>query len=122
MGAGLYCESVTDLPYTSEGYNPYDYRIKEEYDETAVVSFYSSAKTQAALGVIAAGDEAIKWQPHNAKLNVEYHISGDALRRSDHLVERMMRSGVDVLKYEGMVDCEQGHQTPMDVLLIGYTC
>lgn len=62
---------------------------------------------QAQLGVIASAADVPKyWPAHSSRVHMEYVYSGDWDRSTDVLFERLLRSGVAILKYEGMVDCE----------------
>ncbi len=89
------------------GLNPYDYRTHTPYDESATIGFYNNATVQAELGVIAHPAEKPKlWEVHARRVMMEYVYSGDWDRHTDLLFERLLRSGVSILKYEGMVDCE----------------
>lgn len=105
IGAALYCDSISEIPYEDTGRNPYNYLRKDTDDESALDEFYNSADVQVALGVIRKETQPVRWLAHNMKLHSEYTLSGDFNRRTDHLMERILRAGVDVLKYEGMVDC-----------------
>jgi len=67
--------------------------------------FYNNASTQVALGVIPElGSPLVKWYPHSPYVQLEFTTSGDFYARTDYLIERLLRSGIDVLKYEGLVD------------------
>jgi len=101
----MWCDEATNFPYLHPGYNPYDYRTKVPYPEQLQTAFYNNRSVQIELGVINEENmETVKWAPHVETIATEYRISGDFAKRTDYLMERMMRAGVDVLKYEGMVD------------------
>ena len=48
----------------------------------------------------------MKWEPDDAEINMTFQMSADFFRRTDFLLERLLRNGLDVLIYEGMVDCQ----------------
>lgn len=69
--------------------------------------FYNNISTQIALGVVPASTSApVKWNMQSEGIHLEFKMSGDFYSRTDYLLERILRSGVDVLKYEGIVDCK----------------
>ncbi|KAK4687542.1 hypothetical protein P7C73_g2582, partial [Tremellales sp. Uapishka_1] len=102
--AGQYTAGLASFPYDQTGLNPYDYRRSTPYDETGVVAFYNNATVQAELGVIEADAAQKVWDAHSARVHMAYVYSGDWDVATDFLFERLLRSGVSVLKYEGMVD------------------
>nr|XP_031858852.1 uncharacterized protein CI109_005671 [Kwoniella shandongensis]KAA5525924.1 hypothetical protein CI109_005671 [Kwoniella shandongensis] len=103
--AGQYASTVASLPYALTGLNIYDYRTAEPYDETGVIAYYNNATVQAELGVIHKPSDASKlWEAHSARIWHAYVFSGDWDVQTDVYFERLLRSGVSVLKYEGMVD------------------
>lgn len=107
VAAGLYTAQAASFPYGEAALNPYDYRRNAAYDESAVTSFYNNATVQAQLGVITSPMAAPKaWYAHSSRVYVEFIYSGDWDGLTDMLFERLLRSGVSILKYEGMVDCE----------------
>ncbi|ORX36239.1 Alpha/Beta hydrolase protein [Kockovaella imperatae] len=102
--AGLWTDKVSSFPYETTGLNPYDYRRSEPYDETHIIAFYNNASVQAALGVIQPGQPAKVWESHSRRVAAEFILSGDWDERTDYLFARLLKSGVGILKYEGMVD------------------
>ncbi|KAK8864746.1 hypothetical protein IAR55_002002 [Kwoniella newhampshirensis] len=103
--AGQYSSTVASFPYTMTGLNPYDYRISSPYDERGVIAYFNNASVQAVLGVIGkSSDKPLSWEAHSARVWHAYVYSGDWDVQTDVFFERLLRSGVSVLKYEGMVD------------------
>ncbi|KAF7980745.1 hypothetical protein HWV62_36771 [Athelia sp. TMB] len=103
--AGGFCMSVVNFHYSAHGYNPYDWRTKTPYPEDLMNRFYNNASTQVALGVISElGSTLVKWSAQSQYVQLEFMTNGDFFARTDYLVERVLRSGIDVLKYEGLVD------------------
>ena len=100
--AGRYAEGVAAMPYMRTGLNPYDYRRPTPYDESGVVAFYNNASVQTRLGVVTP----VLWEAHSVQLFYAFVYSGDWESQTDYLFERLLRSGVSVLKYQGMVDCK----------------
>lgn len=97
--AGLYAGRISSFPYESTERNPYDYRRFTPYNETEMVMFYNNETIQRELGVSG------EWVAHSRGVYAAFAISGDWDERTDYLFERLLRSGIDILKYEGMVDC-----------------
>lgn len=103
--AGIFCLDIFKL-YKMHGYNSFDWRTKISYPEDLITQFYNNVSTQIALGVLpASASVAIQWHAHSSYVNLEFTTSGDHWTRTDYLIERILRSGIDVLKYEGLVDC-----------------
>ncbi len=112
--AGQYSEAISAFPYQQANLNPYDYRTSAPYPESEIIAFYNNATVQAAIGVISSPQQEAKvWDTHSARVHAEFTFgeTGDWNGHTDGLVERLLRSGVGVLKYEGMVDCESSVQT-----------
>ncbi|KZP05946.1 alpha/beta-hydrolase [Athelia psychrophila] len=102
--AGIFCLDIFKL-YKMHGYNSFDWRTKISYPEDLITQFYNNVSTQIALGVLpASASVAIQWHAHSSYVNLEFTTSGDHWTRTDYLIERILRSGIDVLKYEGLVD------------------
>jgi carboxypeptidase C (cathepsin A) len=72
-------------------------------------AYWNNATVQYDIGVLSSLDqEPRKWEAHAFLVHQAYIRSGDWDVRTDFLFERLLRSGVGILKYEGMVDCELG--------------
>lgn len=114
---GSLMREIATFPYTLTGLNNYDYRTSIPYDETSMTFFYNNATVQSQLGVIAPGEQAKLWEAHSPRVYIQYTSSGDWDVHTDVLFERLLRSGVSLLVYEGMVDCKSqpsfflSHQT-----------
>lgn len=103
--AGMFCLNIAEL-YFKHGYNAYDWRTKIAYPEDLMDQLYNNVSTQIALGVLpASASVAIQWHAHSSYMQLEFKTSGDFWTRTDYLVERVLRSGIDILKYVGLVDC-----------------
>ena len=106
--AGMFCGTASSYHYTAHRYNPYDYRTTEPYFQAHLNRFYNNASVQYQLGVVSdpTTRSPVKWEPDDAEINMAFQMSADFFRRTDFLLERLLRNGLDVLIYEGMVDCQ----------------
>ena len=106
--AGMFCETASSYHYMAHHYNPYDYRTTEPYSQTHLNRFYNNASVQYQLGIVSdpTTRSPVKWEPDDAEINMTFQMSADFFRRTDFLLERLLRDGLDVLIYEGMVDCQ----------------
>lgn len=106
--AGMFCETVSSYHYTAHHYNPYDYRTTKPYSDAHLDRFYNKASVQYQLGVVSdpTTRSPVNWEPHSVEIAIAFQMSADFFRRSDFLLERLLRNGLDVLIYEGMVDCQ----------------
>jgi hypothetical protein len=105
--AGQYTSNIASLPYAQTGLNVYDYRTNDSYDERGIIAYFNNATIQAELGVISdVKDGAKLWEAHSPRVWAGFVYSGDWDIQTDIFFERLLRSGVSILKYEGMVDCE----------------
>lgn len=103
----MFCSAAASYHYLARGYNPYDYRTTVPYPETLIQQFYNDISVQHELGVVSNVSESgpVPWNAHSVTLGTEFQLSGDFYAKTDYLIERVLRSGVDILIYEGMVDC-----------------
>lgn len=106
--AGMFCLAAVSFHYLARNYNPNDYRTTEPYPEAHLTRFYNNASVQFQLRVVSdpTTRSLVKWQPHSSAIGTQFQMSADFFKRTDYLVERLLTSGLDVLIYEGMVDCE----------------
>lgn len=101
----LFCEAATSYHYTAHGYNPYDYRSKTLYSETLINQFYNNVEVQIELGVATNASSPTRWDAHTRTILLEFHMSGDFLLKTDNFIQLILKTGVDILICEGMVDC-----------------